>query len=59
MIRVLQIIGSLNRGGAETFLVKMSYQEGQWHLIRALKKVKEIFLNIRLLILGEGNYTVI
>lgn len=33
---------------------RMSYQKGQWHLIRALKKVKEEYPDIRLLALGEG-----
>lgn len=33
---------------------RMSYPKGQWHLIRALKKVKETFPDIRLLILGDG-----
>lgn len=33
---------------------RMSYPKGQWHLIRALKKVKESFPDIRLLILGDG-----
>ena len=33
---------------------RLSRQKGQWHLIRALTKVKEKIPNIRLLILGEG-----
>ena len=33
---------------------RMDYQKGQWHLIRALTKVKEKFPEVRLLLLGEG-----
>lgn len=33
---------------------RLEYQKGQWHLIRALKQVKSVYPDIRLLILGEG-----
>lgn len=33
---------------------RLSKQKGQWHLIRALVRVKEKYANIRLLVLGEG-----
>lgn len=33
---------------------RMTYQKGQWHLIRAVLKIKEIFPEVRLLILGNG-----
>lgn len=33
---------------------RLSRQKGQWHLIRALKKVKESVPKVRLLVLGEG-----
>lgn len=33
---------------------RISYQKGQWHLIKALKKVKLKVPDIKLLILGEG-----
>ena len=33
---------------------RMNYQKSQWHLIRAFTKVKEVFPEARLLLLGEG-----
>ena len=33
---------------------RLTKQKGQWHLIRAFKKVKEKITNIRLVILGQG-----
>jgi len=33
---------------------RMDYQKGQWHLVRALVKVKEKIPRIRMLLLGEG-----
>lgn len=33
---------------------RLSRQKGQWHLIRALKKVKKLIPKVRLLVLGEG-----
>lgn len=34
---------------------RLSYQKGQWHLIRAFKKVVEKVPNAKLIILGTGN----
>lgn len=34
---------------------RLSYQKGQWHLIRAFKKVKKTVPNAKLIILGEGD----
>lgn len=34
---------------------RLSYQKGQWHLIRAFKEVKKKIPNAKLLILGEGD----
>ena len=34
---------------------RLSEEKAQWHLIRALQKVKTVIPNIRLIILGEGN----
>lgn len=34
---------------------RLNNQKSQWHLIRAMKKVKEYFPKIRLLIMGDGN----
>lgn len=33
---------------------RMNYAKGQWHLIRALQRVKEEFPQIRLLLVGDG-----
>ncbi|MBN2396318.1 MAG: glycosyltransferase [Candidatus Atribacteria bacterium] len=33
---------------------RLTKQKGQWHLIRAFKKVKEIFSELKLVFLGEG-----
>ena len=33
---------------------RLSKQKGQWHLIRAFKKVKEEIPNAKLVILGQG-----
>lgn len=33
---------------------RMNYAKGQWHLIRAMKRVKDRFPDVRLLLLGEG-----
>ena len=33
---------------------RLTRQKGQWHLIRAFKKVKEVFPESKLIILGEG-----
>ena len=33
---------------------RLSYQKGQWHLIKAMRLVKEQFPNAKLLILGKG-----
>ncbi|SFN78765.1 Glycosyltransferase involved in cell wall bisynthesis [Pseudobutyrivibrio sp. UC1225] len=34
---------------------RLEYQKGQWHLIRALSKLKERDVNFKLFILGEGS----
>lgn len=34
---------------------RLEYQKGQWHLIKAFKKVKSEMENVELLILGQGN----
>ena len=33
---------------------RLNYQKGQWHLIKAFKKVKDKIPNVELLILGQG-----
>ena len=33
---------------------RLSKQKGQWHLIRAFKKVKEVLSDVKLVILGQG-----
>lgn len=43
-----------SRGVAIATMGRLDYQKGQWHLIRALKNVKEVFPDIQLFILGEG-----
>jgi len=34
---------------------RLTYQKGQWHLLRAFAKVKELHPNISLIIMGEGD----
>lgn len=33
---------------------RLTKQKGQWHLIRAFKKVKDVVLDVKLVILGQG-----
>ena len=34
---------------------RLTYQKGQWYLIRGFKKLKEIFPNCKLIIIGDGD----
>jgi glycosyltransferase involved in cell wall biosynthesis len=34
---------------------RLTYQKGQWYLIRGFKKIKEIFPNYKLIIIGDGD----
>lgn len=43
--------------GKGPFLVtmgRMNYQKGQWHLIRAMRKIAEKYPDVKLLLLGDG-----
>ena len=49
---------ALRRDDDSFYLVtvgRLVHQKAQWHLIRALKQVKEKYPNCKLVILGEGN----
>lgn len=35
---------------------RLMYQKGQWHLLRAFKRINESFNELHLIILGEGEY---
>ena len=34
---------------------RLTYQKGQWHLLRAFKQLKDIYPDIALVLLGEGD----
>lgn len=35
---------------------RLTYQKGQWHIIKAFSEIEKVFPNLKLYILGEGEY---